>query len=58
MGWIGWPVYGEDIGSAVEDVEKIVAKIKTNKFDNKDLTDLFNANNALLKHLLETKNEN
>lgn len=57
MGWIGYPVYGEDIGSAVEDVEKIVAKIKTNKFDNKDLIDLFNANNALLKYLLETKNE-
>lgn len=57
MGHIGYPVYGEDIGSAVEDVEKIVAKIKTNKFDNKDLIDLFNANNALLKYLLETKNE-
>ena len=57
MGWMGWPVYGEDIGSAIEDAEKIIAKIKTNKFDNQDLVELFKANNVLLEHLLETKNE-
>ncbi len=32
--------YGEDIGSAIETAEKVIAKIKTNKFDNEDLVEL------------------
>ena len=37
MGYHNWPVYGEmDLGSAIEVAEKVIAKIKTNKFDNKD----------------------
>lgn len=56
MGYPTYPVYAEDIASAVEDVEKIVKKIKTNKFDNEDLITLFNANNTLLKHILENEN--
>ena len=55
MGHISFPVYGEDIGSALQEVEKILNHIKTNKFDNQDIIDLFDANNTLLKYLL--KNE-
>lgn len=47
MGW-GWlPVYGEDIGSAVETAEHLIAKIKTNKFDTKDLAELVDALTAI-----------
>lgn len=33
------PYYGEDLGSAVETAEKVIAKIKTNKFDKEDLVE-------------------
>lgn len=53
MGRPGWEIYGDaDVGSAIQDIEKIVSKIKTNKFSNDDLVDLFNANNELLKAVL------
>lgn len=55
MGHISFPVYGEDIGSALQEVGKILNHIRTNKFDNQDIIDLFDANNTLLKYLL--KNE-
>lgn len=41
MGRPNWPAYGEvDLGSAIETAEKVIAKIKTNKFDKTDLVDL------------------
>lgn len=40
MGRYGLPVYGEDLGSAIEDAEKLIAKIKTNKYDKTDLINL------------------
>lgn len=40
MGKTGYPVYGEDLGSAIETAEKVLAKIKTNKYDKKDLVEL------------------
>lgn len=41
MGWDFVPVYGElDLGSAIETAEKVIAKIKTNKFDKEDLKEL------------------
>lgn len=53
MGRPGWEIYGDaDVGSAIQDIEKIVDKIKTNKFSNDDLVNLFNANNELLKAVL------
>ena len=53
MGRPGWEIYGDaDVGSAIQDIEKIVDKIKTNKFSNDDLVKLFNANNELLKAVL------
>lgn len=32
--------YGEDVGSAIETAENVIAKIKTNKFDKEDLVEL------------------
>jgi hypothetical protein len=43
MGWFGYPVYGENVGSTIENVEKLIAKIKTNKFDKEDLVALSEA---------------
>jgi hypothetical protein len=47
MGFDWAPAYGKKLGSAIEDVEKIIAKIKTNKFDEKDLLDLAKASAEL-----------
>ena len=40
MGFAGVPWYGADLGSAIETAETVIAKIKTNKFDKDDLTEL------------------
>lgn len=46
-------LYGNaDVGSAIEDIEKVVAKIKSNKFDKGDLISLHNANAELIKAVL------
>lgn len=39
MGWPFIPVYGEDLGSAVENADKVITKMKTNKFDREDLVE-------------------
>ena len=51
------PAYGEDLGSAIETAEKIIAKIKTNIYSKKDLIELVLANNAILGHILEDENK-
>ena len=56
MGRPSWPVYGEDVGSAVETVENVIAKIKTNKFDKSDIAELVKANNELVFSLLDDEN--
>jgi hypothetical protein len=43
MGIVNLPFYGYDIGSAIETAEEVIAKIKTNKFDNDDVAELRNA---------------
>ena len=41
MGFDIAPLYGElDLGSAIETAEKVIAKIKSNKFDKDDLKEL------------------
>lgn len=40
MGILGAPLYGTDLGSAIETAEKVIAKIKTNRFDKDDLVEL------------------
>ena len=53
------PLYGNaDVGSAIQDIKKIIDKIETNKFGASDLTDLYNANGELLKAILSHEYEN
>lgn len=49
--------YGEDIGSAIEKAEKILAKIKTNKFDKHDVIALAKANTDIIVALIEKDDE-
>ena len=58
MGIPGKPLYGNvDLGSAIEDVEKIIKKFKTNKFGKKDIVDLYKANAEVLAAALSHENE-
>lgn len=57
MGRIGLAYYGEDIGSAVEDVEKVLTKIKSNLFTNEDLLKLVEANTELLTAVIRNENK-
>lgn len=40
MGIANAPWYGEDLGSAIETAEAVIARIKSNKYDATDLTEL------------------
>jgi hypothetical protein len=41
MGIPSLPIYGNvDLGSAIETAEAVIAKIKTNKYDNDDISEL------------------
>ena len=52
------PLYGNtDVGSAIEDIEKAVAVIKSNKFNTEDLIKLHNANAELIKAILNNEYE-
>ena len=57
MGYSGYPVYCRDIADAIQDIEKKVAKIKTNKFEKQDLLELYNAKNEFIKAHLEDENK-
>ena len=58
MGKPNFPIYGNaDADSAVEDIEKVVAKIKTNEFSKKDLIKLAIASNELLVSVLNNDYE-
>ena len=49
MGAPSMPWYGEDLGSAIETAEKVIAKIKSNKFDREDLYELKEALAEIVK---------
>lgn len=49
--------YGEDIGSAIKKAEKILAKIKTNKFDKHDVIAFAKANTDIIVALIEKDDE-
>lgn len=55
MGIPGMVWYFEDLGSAIEAAEKVIAKIKTNKYDKKDVILLEQALAAIVKFINEDK---
>lgn len=56
MGYNTLPVYPEEIASAIEANKKIIAKIESNKYDEKDLKELAEVNAEIIKYA--TSNEN
>ena len=50
-----WYYGNVDLGSAIETVEAVIAKIKTNKFDNDDVAELHKAVAELEKALTENE---
>lgn len=57
MGWANFPVYGADLGSAIETAEVVIAKIKTNKFDKEDLVDLKKALSEIVEACEKDKDD-
>ncbi len=57
MGRPNFPIYGEDVGSAIEDVEVVVQKIKTNKYTEKDLAKLVDACQEIMSYLNKDENK-
>ena len=55
MGYPFWPVYGEDLANAIETAKTIIAKIESNKYDEKDVKELTEVNAEIIKYA--TKNE-
>lgn len=55
MGLICAPLYGQDVGSAIETVETVIAKIKTNKFDKSDIVEFHKALVEIEKYLNESE---
>ena len=56
MGRPFFPSYGEDLGSAIETAEKVIAKIKTNKFDKADLVALDEALTEIKEAIAKDEN--
>ena len=56
MGIVGAVWYGEDLGSAIETIEKVIAKIKTNKYDKQDLIELDKATDELKSVIAKDEN--
>lgn len=56
FGLPNYPVYGEhDLGSLVEDAEKVIDKIKTNKFTLKEVLKLSNIANDIVEFVIKEK---
>ena len=55
MGRPFFPTYGEDLANAIETAKTIIAKIESNKYDEKDVKELTEVNAEIIKYA--TKNE-
>lgn len=53
------PFYGNaDVGSAIEDIERVIAHIKSNKYSKKDIKLLIDGTLELVKALATDENKN
>lgn len=50
MGWIGAPLYGEDFATSIETAKKLIEKIESGKFDEKDVEELSEVNAEIIKY--------
>lgn len=55
MGRPFFPTYGEDFGNLIETAKTIIAKIESNKYDEKDVKEFAEVNAEIIKYA--TKNE-
>ncbi len=50
MGYANLPVYSEDLANAIETAKKLIAKIESNKYDEKDIKELAEVNAEIVKY--------
>lgn len=55
MGINSYPVYAEDIASAIEAAKILIAKIESNKYDEQDLKELAEINYQIVKYASNNK---
>ena len=53
MGIMGLPLYGTDLATAIETSEKLLAKIKSGKYDKETLIDLAKANTDVISYAIQ-----
>jgi hypothetical protein len=53
MGILGLPLYGTDLGVAIEATEKLLAKIKSGKYDKETLIELAKANTEIISYAVQ-----
>lgn len=53
MGILGLPLYGTDLGTAIEATEKLLAEIKSGKYDKETLIDLAKANTEIISYAVQ-----
>lgn len=55
MGIMSLPLYGTDLGSAIEVSEKLLAKIKSGKYDKQTLIELAKANTDVISYAVQNE---
>ncbi len=53
IGIMSLPLYGTDLGTAIEVSEKLIAKIKTGKYDKETLLELAKANTEIISYAIQ-----
>ena len=50
MGYLSYPIYSEDLANAIETAKILIAKIESNKYDEKDIKELAEVNAEIVKY--------